>query len=141
MKPKTRLDSLVKLRESEEERARIDLARAAQAKAKAEAEHRLAVEKARHDGRQAGCAKQWELVDSSHLRSIAEKHAAGERATAAKAGEERARSSVENAHKQRDIATRAADRRRHELVVHANAKELKAADQVATLIYQYRKRT
>ena len=140
MRPKTRLDSLVKLRESEEERARIDLARAAQAKAKAEAEHREAVAKARHDGRSAGCAKRWELVDSAHLRSVAEKHAAAEKAQLAKAGEDRARTSVENAHKRREIASRAANRRRHELIVDANSKELKSADQVATLIYQYRKR-
>jgi hypothetical protein len=84
VKPKHRLGAIVKLREQEEERARLDLADARQKIASATAAHAAAATRARRDDRRRGSASEWEIADlaqSAALREARQAELAAESAT------------------------------------------------------------
>jgi flagellar export protein FliJ len=128
---KTRLDRLVRLRESAEEDALAATGRAR--RRVADAEERLAARRAAAsaDGRRAEDAVLWALDDGARRRAIQAVRAA--EAEVAKLAKEAAaaQAALEAAHRDTEVARRAADRKRAELLAEAAKKERKAADEVA----------
>jgi hypothetical protein len=72
MKPKHRLGAIVKLREQEEEKARLDLADARQKIASATAVQAAAATRARRDDRRRGAASDWEIADLAQSAALRE---------------------------------------------------------------------
>jgi hypothetical protein len=72
VKPKHRLGAIVKLREQEEERARLDLADARQKIASATAAQAAAATRARRDDRRRGSASDWQIADLAQGAALRE---------------------------------------------------------------------
>jgi flagellar export protein FliJ len=135
VKPRTRLDAVVKLRERDEDRARRDLAEAqrhAQAAEKALHDAQL---RARHDARSSGTAAHWELADHAHARALVEARQAERTARAATERLGSTRTHYVGAHKRAEAVRKVVEVRRAELVSQAEASERKHLDEIATLLF------
>jgi flagellar export protein FliJ len=130
---KTRLDRLVRLRESAEEDALAAVGRARQRVA--EAEERLLARRAAAaaDGRRAEDVALWALDDGARRRAIQAVRAA--EADVAKVAKDAvaAQAALEEAHRKTEVARRAAERKRAELKAEAARKERRTADEVAAM--------
>jgi flagellar export protein FliJ len=133
MKPRTRLDRLVSLRERGEEEALAALGKA-QAQLR-DARERLAEAEAaaRADGRARGSAAHFELEDAARRRLLQDVRAAAEAAAAAEKQEAAAAHAYRAARREAEAMRRAAERKRGELVAEAGRKERRAVDEIATL--------
>ena len=135
VKPATRLDAVVKLREKDEEAARRELADAQRKAAAAEQAAVVALGRAQQDLRARGSAADWELTEIGHFRAlrdaaIAERDAqsAGEKVVAT-------RQSWGNAYKKAESMRRVAEARRSEIIAEAESKERKEFDELGALLY------
>jgi flagellar export protein FliJ len=135
VKPATRLDAVVKLREKDEERARIELAEATRHAAAAERAASDARARAREDSRQRGMAAEWELTESAHFRALREAAQAERAAHAATQKLVVKRESWGSAYKKAESMRRVAETRRQELIAEAASKERKELDEVAILLH------
>ncbi|HEY0707013.1 MAG TPA: hypothetical protein VGG33_09455 [Polyangia bacterium] len=135
MKPATRLDVVVKLRERDEEKARLALADSERAaKAAAEAARRAA-EQARKDHRAAGTAADWQMHDLAHGRAL---HEAAEAEKAAGAADQhlvKTRNHYSSAYKRAETIRRVAETRRSELVAEIEGRERKELDEIGVLLH------
>jgi flagellar biosynthesis chaperone FliJ len=135
VKPATRLDVVVRLRERDEEKARTDLADSERAaKAAAEAA-RLAAEHARKDSRGAGSAALWQLHDAAHGRAL---HEAAEAEKAAGAADQhlvKSRNHYSFAYKKAETIRRVAATRRSEIVAEIEGRERKELDEIGVLLH------
>lgn len=133
VKPATRLDVVVKLRERDEERTRTLLADSERA-AKLAAEQAAAAQaRARQDGRKAGSAADWQLLDAAHGRARLDAANAEQAAGAADAHLEATRQQYSLAYQRAETIRRVAETRRAEMVAEADAKERKELDELAVL--------
>jgi flagellar export protein FliJ len=133
VKPATRLDVVVKLREQDEERAQTLLADSERA-AKLAAEHAAAAqERARHDGRKSGSAADWMMLDAAHGRARQEAANAAHAATAADAKLAASRDHYSTAYQRAETIRRVAETRRSEMIAEYEAKERKELDEIAVL--------
>jgi hypothetical protein len=129
----TRLDVVVKLRERDEERARLQLADAQRMALAARAAANDAQERARRDERGRGSAAHWELADAAHLQALRE---AKKAATAAQAADQKydvTRGQYNGAYARAEAMRRAADSRRDIVLREIDAGERKAMDEIAVL--------
>ncbi|HEY0713833.1 MAG TPA: hypothetical protein VGF45_14230 [Polyangia bacterium] len=135
MKPATRLDVVVKLRERDEEQARRALADSERAaKAAAEAA-RHAAEHARKDHRGAGSAAFWQMHDAAHGRAL---HEAAEAEKAAGMAEQhlvKSRGQYSSAYKRAETIRRVAETRRSELIAEIEGRERKELDEIGVLLH------
>lgn len=133
MPPKTRLDRLVNVRERSEESALQTLARAQSTRdvaAQRLAGLRL---RARSDDRGPGTAELWVLEEFAHLRTLRQVQRAEGDLAAALRREQTARVGYSAAHRNAEVARRAQDKKRAEIVADRERRERKALDELATL--------
>ncbi len=135
VKPATRLDAVVKLREKDEERARRELADAQRNAVAAETAAAAARDRAKQDLRGRGSAAQWELTEIGHFRAlrdaaVAERaaHAAGEKVVAT-------RQNWGAAYKKAESMRRVAEARRDEIIAEAETKERKEFDEIGAMLH------
>ncbi len=134
-KPATRLDAVVKLRERDEDKARLELADAQRKTAAAEAELRTAEEKARRDERASGTAALWLMADAAHARALVEARQAERVVRTAHEQLGASRQRFSSAHARAEAMRRVAETRRAEIISEADAKERKGQDEMAMLLY------
>jgi flagellar biosynthesis chaperone FliJ len=135
VKPAIRLDAVVKLREKDEERVRVELAEAQRAATAAERAATTARLRAREDERGRGMAAEWDLADHAHFRALREAvvaerahHTACERLTTT-------RQKYATAYKRAETIRRVADARRADIVAEADSKERKELDEIGMLLH------
>lgn len=128
----TRLDPLVRLREREEERARLELARAIEATRLA----REALEEARRAALRnefaPGPAYEWEMRELAHRRALEEVERAKAALLEALEAEEAARRACEEAHKRLEAVRRVAEARKAEARAEAERQERKLLDEIGS---------
>jgi flagellar export protein FliJ len=135
VKPATRLDVVVKLRERDEEQARAALAESERAaKAAAEAARRAA-EQTRKDSRTSGSAALWVMHDAAHGRAL---HDAAEAEKVSGAADQhlvKSRSQYSSAYKRAETIRRVAETRRSELIAEIEGRERKEFDEIGVLLH------
>jgi flagellar export protein FliJ len=133
--PKTRLDAVVKIREKEEDTARIQLSedqRRELAAIQALAEAR---ERARHDARTSGRAMDWDLADRAHQRALLDARLAEHAVNAAAEKVAASRENYVGAYSKAEAMRRVVETRRTELQKEAEKKEAKQLDEMAALLF------
>ncbi len=135
MKPATRLDAVVKLRERDEDEARSHLAEAQRRAAAAHAALEAARARAQTDERRAGSAAEWLLADAAHGRALVEARQAETQARASQEALGASRNRFAGAHARAEAMRRLAEVRRSEIISEHESRERKALDEAATLIY------
>jgi flagellar export protein FliJ len=133
VKPATRLDVVVKLRERDEEKTRTALADSERAAKKAAELAALAREKARHDGRSAGSAADWVMLDAAHTRARNDAVHAEQAAGAAHAHLHASRLQYSQAYQRAETMRRVAESRRAEIIAEGEARDRKELDELAVL--------
>lgn len=135
MKPATRLDAVVKLRERDEDKARLDLSEAQRKALQAEAALREAMERARADERARGTAADWLLADVAHTRALGDARHAEHQVRAANEQLGARRTQYTSAHARAEAMRRLAETRRAEIIRDAEVRERKLLDEAAMLAY------
>jgi flagellar protein FliJ len=135
VKPQTRLDVVVKLREKDEERARVELAEAQRAAAAAERAAAAAKAAAKVDLRGRGSAAQWELTEIGHFAALRAAAIAEKTAVAATEKVATTRNNWGTAYKRAESMRRVADARRAEIIAEQDSKERKELDEIGTQLY------
>lgn len=132
---RTRLDSVVKVKETIEDRAGQALARAetivTDARAKADDARRLASQ----DFRVRADVSAWEVTELAHHRAVAEARKAQRELEVAQRSAAQARDQYVSAHKAAEVVRRVADHRREEVARELNRAEDKALDEAAALLF------
>lgn len=132
MTPKTRLDRVVKIRETQEESALADLSRAQQSVNLAREELAKAKARALLDGRRRSQVDFWALEDASRAHAQTAVKAAEARIVQAEKAEHLARDGYNEAHQQAQVVRRAAERKRAEILSAREKAERKELDELAT---------
>ena len=135
-KPALRLDAVVKLRETEEDRARIQLAEAHRQVEAATRAAAAARARAREDSRRSGNAAEWQLAESAHFQALREASQADHAAAAAGEKLSTTRQHYNSAYKRAEGIRRVAESRRAELIAEAELAERKQLDEVGVLMYR-----
>lgn len=132
---RTRLDTVVRLRERDEEERAQNLA-------KAEVEAREAAQRATQarqntlrDERNRGDASRWAMAEVAHQRALLESKRADHDAARLRQDADGARVNYTAAHQQAEVVRRVADHRRSEIAQEQNRAEDRALDDVATLLF------
>ncbi|MGC3998705.1 MAG: hypothetical protein QM767_15110 [Anaeromyxobacter sp.] len=136
--PKTRLDRLVTVRERTEESALETLARAQTGRDHAAQRLAGAQQSARVDARAPGAAELWLLEEHAHVRALQQVARAREQLAQAETHEATARAGYTAAHRQAEVARRAQEKKRAEIVSDREKRERKALDELATLRFNSR---
>lgn len=139
MARKLRLDTVVRLREREEEQAREALGAAVRATAAAEAALAEATQRARRDGRGAAPVEAWALEEAAHERALQDVKRCTARLDAARAAERQAREAQVEAYRRAEVVRRVAEARRRELNEAELRAENKAMDEFASLRHEARR--
>lgn len=135
---RTRLDSVVQVRERDEDKALRQVVDA-ETKAKVAAERAEALKKAaQHDARKAGDAATWEMLESAHVRALSDARRAQKDAEKSQAEVAKVRVLYTAAHQKAEVVRRVADSRREEERRTIERGEEKVLDEVASLLW-YRK--
>lgn len=133
MPPKTRLDAVVKVREKEEDTARILLSEEQRKQLAAVAALAEARERALHDARTSGRAMDWDLADRAHQRALLDARVAEHAVTAASEKVEASRQNYVGAYAKAEAMRRIVEVRRTEITKEAEKKEAKQLDEMATI--------
>src|SRR5262249_1569385 len=134
-KPALRLDAVVKLREDEEEKARVQLAEAQRQAELAEREAEAARARTREDSRRRGMAAEGEWTGVAHFRALPEASRAAGGVLAANEKVVAQRDQYNTAYKRAESIRRVAESRRAELYAEAERAERKQLDEVGVLMY------
>lgn len=136
MSAKTRLDTVFRLRETEEDRARLAFADA-QRDATAAADH-LSAAKARAaaDHRNPASAAHWSLIESAHARALLEARQAEHAVQKASDGLSQSRSRYLGAHTRTEAMRKAIEARRAEVLREESQAERKYMDEIAMLLFR-----
>jgi flagellar export protein FliJ len=131
--PKTRLDAVVKIRERDEDTARIQLSedqrrQLAAVKALDEAKAR-----ARHDARTSGRAMDWELADRAHQRALLDARLAEHAVSAASEKVASSRQNYVGAYAKAEAMRRLVETRRADIQKEEAKADEKRLDEMATL--------
>jgi flagellar export protein FliJ len=131
--PKTRLDAVVKIRERDEDTARIQLSEDQRKQLAAVAALEEAKARAREDARSSGRAMDWELADRAHQRALLDARLAEHAVTAAAQKVETSRAQYVGAYSKAEAMRRIVETRRADMAKEAEKKESKQLDEMATL--------
>jgi flagellar export protein FliJ len=131
--PKTRLDAVVKIRERDEDTARIALSEDQRRQLAAVAALEEAKARARHDARTSGRAMDWDLADRAHQRALLEARLAEHAVTAADEKVGTSRQKYVTAYSKAEAMRRVVETRRADMVKEAEKAEAKQLDEMATL--------
>jgi flagellar export protein FliJ len=131
---KNRLETVVWLRETEEDRARVEMADAQRHVAAANNALSAAKARATTDERRSASAAHWSLVESAHIRALQEARQAEHAVQAASDGLSQSRARYVGAHTRTEALRRAIEAR-HAVEVRAEAQaERKNMDEIAMLL-------
>jgi flagellar export protein FliJ len=131
--PKTRLDAVVKIRERDEDTARIQLSEDQRRQLAAVAALSQARERAREDARTSGRASDWDLADRAHQRALIDARIAEHAVTAADEKVGNSRANYVAAYSKAEAMRRVVETRRADMVKEAEKAEAKQLDEMATL--------
>ncbi len=132
---RTRLDAVVRVRERDEDRALEQVAQA-EAKARQAIERAIAANEAtKLDQRRAGDASTWELVETAHVRALADARKAQKESERAQAEVSKVRVVYTSAHQRAEVVRRVAEHRRDEFRKETERTEDKALDEVASMLW------
>ena len=134
MRPKTRLDAAVRVREVDEDRARMTLAEAQRLALATANAVREAAQRALADERRSGTAADWTIIEFAHIRALQDARRAEleRRAAEEKLGISRER--FVGARTRAEALRRVLEVRRSEMRVAESLTEHKEMDEVATLL-------
>jgi flagellar export protein FliJ len=135
VKPQTRLDVVVKLREKDEERARLELAAAQRAAAAAATAAATARANAKQDHRSRGSAAHWDLTEIGHFRALRDAAVAEKTANAASEKLNATRQNWGTAYKRAESMRRVAETRRAEIIAERDNQERKEMDEIGAQLY------
>jgi flagellar export protein FliJ len=133
--PKTRLDAVVKVREREEDTARIQLSEDQRKQLAAAAALEEAKARARHDARTSGRAVDWDLADRAHQRALLDARLAEHAANAATEKVGNSRDKYVAAYAKAEAMRRVVETRRADIIKEREKAEAKRMDEMATLLF------
>ena len=133
MPPKTRLDAVVKIRERDEDTARIQLAEAQRKELAARKALDEAKARARHDARTSGRAVDWELADRAHQRALLDARLAEHAANAASEKVGTSQKAYVGAYAKAEAMRRVVETRRADIIREDEKADAKRLDEMATL--------
>jgi flagellar export protein FliJ len=131
---KNRLETVVWLRETEEDRARMAMAEAQRHVAAATSALSAAKARATEDERRSASAAHWTLVESAHTRALQEARQAEHAVKAASDGLSQSRAHYLGAHTRTEALRRAIEARRAEETRAEAQAERKNMDEIAMLL-------
>lgn len=131
---KNRLETVVWLRETEEDRARLAMADAQRQVAAATNALSAAKARAAVDERRGASAAHWSLVETAHIRALQEERKAEHAVKTATDGLSQSRASYLGAHTRTEALRRALEARRAEEVRAEAQTERKNMDEIALLL-------
>ena len=134
MSKKNRLETIVWLRETEEDRARKAMADAQRHVAAATDALSAAKARAKSDERRSASAAHWSLVESAHARALQEARQAEHAVKSASDGLSQSRAQYLGAHNRAEALRRAMEARRMEEVRAEAQAERKSMDEIAMLL-------
>ncbi|HET6150518.1 MAG TPA: hypothetical protein VFH68_23465 [Polyangia bacterium] len=130
MRPKTRLDSVIKIEEEKEERRLLEMAAAGRQVKSAEAALTGAREAARTDHRRSASATDWLVAEIAHTRALLDVRSAEHAVTSATAAEGESRNAYTQAHSKAEALRRAAQARVDEILTARQKAESKELDDI-----------
>jgi flagellar biosynthesis chaperone FliJ len=133
--PKTRLDAAVRIREVDEDRARMTLAEAQRLANKTAVAVRETAQRALADDRRSGTAADWTLIESANIRALQEARRAELERIAAEEKLGRSRVCFVGARTRAEALRRVLEARRTEIQAAERLTENKAMDEVATILH------
>ena len=134
MSKKNRLETVVWLRETEEDRARMEMADAQRLAAAANDALSAAKTRAKTDERRSASAAHWSLVESAHTRALQEARQAEHAVKTASDGLSQSRTRYLGAHTRTEALRRAVESRRAEEIRAEVQAERKNMDEIAMLL-------
>jgi len=132
--PKNRLDAAVRIREVDEDRARVTLAEAQRLAMKSAAVVHEAAKRALADHRGSGTAADWTLIESAHIRALQDARRAEVEKSAAEEKLGISRERFVGARTRAEALRRVLEARRSEMQAAERLSEHKAMDEVAVLL-------
>lgn len=132
---RTRLDSVVQVKERVEEKAGQALARVESAVSAAKAKVDDARRAASQDFRARSDISQWEVTELAHHRAVADAKKAQKDLEALQKSAQTVRAQYLSAHQSAEVVRRVASTRREELTREQNRAEDKALDEAASLLF------
>lgn len=136
MSANTRLDTVFRLRETEEDRARQALADAQRSVAAAKDQLSAAAAQAAADHRKLASAAHWSLVENAHARALQDARQAEHAVQKASDGLTQSRARYLGAHTRTEALRKAIETRRAEALREQSQAERKQMDEIAMLLYQ-----
>lgn len=130
MRPKTRLDSVIKIEEEKEERRLREMAAANRQVKSAEAALTGAREAARTDHRRAASATDWLVAEMAHTRALLDVRSAENAVKSATAAEGASRNAYTQAHSKAEALRRVAQTRVDEIISTLQKAESKELDEI-----------
>ena len=135
MRPKTRLDSVIKLEEEKEERRLQEMAAAGRQVKSAEAALTGAREAARTDHRRAASATDWMVAEIAHTRALLDVRSAENAVKSAAAAEGASRNAYTQAHSKAEALRRVAQARVDEILTTREKAESKELDDIGLMSF------
>jgi len=133
MRPKTRLDPVVKLEEKKEERRFLEMAAAGRMVVSANEALTGARQAASADHRRTSTALDWQLAELAHARTLAEVRSAEHAVAAATEAEGTSRALYAQAHSKAEALRRVADARVGEIVAARRKADARELDDIGLL--------
>jgi flagellar export protein FliJ len=135
MRPKTRLDSVIKLEEEKEGRRLQEMAAAGRQVKSAEAALTGAREAARTDHRRAASATDWLVAEMAHTRALLDIRSAENAVKSAAVTEGATRNAYTQAHSKAEALRRVAQARVEEILTSREKAESKELDDIGLLSF------
>jgi len=135
MRPKTRLDSVIKLEEEKEERKLREMAAAGRKVKSAEQALSGARAAAQTDHRRAASATDWMVADLAHTRALNEVRSAENAVKSATTAEGASRQAYTQAHSKAEALRRAAQARVDEILSEREKAESKELDEIGVMTF------
>ncbi len=135
MRPRTRLDPVIKIEEKNEERKLHEMAAANRKVKSAEDALDGARDAARTDHRRAAAATDWMLAESAHTRALSEVRNAERAVKAASAEEGAARGAYTIAHSKAEALRRVAQARVDEVLAAREKAETRELDEIGLVTF------
>lgn len=132
---RTRLDTVVEVKERLEDRAVEALARAESAVSSAKQRAEAARQLAQKDFRSRASLAQWEVTELAHHRAVNDAKKAEKELVALQRSAQTVREAYVKAHQQAEVVRRVAESRRTELLLEMNRAEDKLLDEAASLLF------
>lgn len=132
---RTRLDTVVRLREREEEQAAQAVAKAETVVRQAMEKHEEARARQMRDLRARQDVSHWETAELAHHRALEDARRAEREVVEAKKSAHQVRALYTSAHQRAEVVRRAAETRRDELRREEGRRESRQLDEVASLLF------